>query len=100
MAALEDETNVISTSSGRTVQFVAISTISNRFTLPKLGSMSNSFKVMDDPEEFAKLINDKLKAIYFESMRNPKFNIPDFEAIGKIAHDAGIPFIAENICYR
>ncbi|PKC16454.1 PLP-dependent transferase, partial [Rhizophagus irregularis] len=103
MAALEGETNVISTSSGWTVQFVAISTICSvsdniisSYT-SKIG-INVKFVQGDDPEEFAKLINDKPKAIYLESMRNPKFNIPDFEAICKIAHDAGIPVIAENTC--
>uniref|UniRef100_U9SSS0 Uncharacterized protein n=1 Tax=Rhizophagus irregularis (strain DAOM 181602 / DAOM 197198 / MUCL 43194) TaxID=747089 RepID=U9SSS0_RHIID len=51
MAALEGETNVVSTSSGRTV------------ILPKL-RINVKFVQGDDPEEFAKLINDKPKAIY------------------------------------
>jgi O-acetylhomoserine/O-acetylserine sulfhydrylase len=50
----------------------------------------------DNPEEFAKLIDDKTKAVYLESIGNPKFNIPDFEAICKVAHDAGIPVIVDN----
>jgi len=45
---------------------------------------------------FSKLIDDKTKAVYFESMGNPKFNIPDFEAICKVAHDAGILVIVDN----
>ncbi|CAB4472732.1 unnamed protein product [Rhizophagus irregularis] len=91
MAALEGETNVISTSSGWTVQFVAISTICSLtscvdFFFKRIGYTSKiginvKFVQGDDPEEFAKLINDKPKAIYLESMRNSKFNIPDFEAI-------------------
>ncbi|POG60263.1 hypothetical protein GLOIN_2v1715032 [Rhizophagus irregularis DAOM 181602=DAOM 197198] len=80
MVALEGEINVISTSSGWTVQFVAISTI--RSVGDNIISTSCLY------EEFAKLINNKPKAIYLESMRNTKFNIPDFEAI----------FIAENTC--
>jgi O-acetylhomoserine/O-acetylserine sulfhydrylase-like pyridoxal-dependent enzyme len=42
------------------------------------------------------LIDHKTKAIYLESMSNPTFNIPDFEAICKVAHDAGIPVIVDN----
>ncbi|PKY60211.1 PLP-dependent transferase [Rhizophagus irregularis] len=76
MAALEVEINVISTSSGRTVQFVAISTIC---------SVGDNI-----------ISTSCLYAIYLESMRNPKFNIPDFEAICKIAHDAGITVIAKS----
>ncbi|PKK63529.1 PLP-dependent transferase [Rhizophagus irregularis] len=71
MTALEGETNVIPTS-GRTVRFVAISTICS-VTLPKLG-INVKFVQGEDPEEFAKLIND-------------------FEAICKIVHDAGIPVV-------
>ncbi|PKY49027.1 PLP-dependent transferase, partial [Rhizophagus irregularis] len=116
MAVLEGETNVISTSSGWTIQFIAISTICSvsdniistnimcgLFFFKRIGYTSKiginvKFVQGDDPEEFAKLINDKPKAIYLESMRNSTFNIPDFEAICKIAHDAGIPVIAENTC--
>ena len=50
----------------------------------------------DDPEEIAKLIDHKTKAIYLESMSNPTFNIPDLEAICKFAHDIGIPVIVDN----
>ncbi|CAB4399503.1 unnamed protein product [Rhizophagus irregularis] len=61
-------------------------------TLPRLG-INVKFIRGDDPEEFARLIDDKTKAIYLESMVNPKFDVPDFEAICKIAHVAGISII-------
>jgi O-acetylhomoserine (thiol)-lyase len=48
------------------------------------------------PGEFQKAITDKTRAIYAETIGNPKLDIPDFEAIGKIAHNAGIPFIVDN----
>ncbi|KAG0169772.1 Homocysteine synthase [Apophysomyces sp. BC1034] len=51
-----------------------------------------------DPEEYRKKIDENTKAIYVESIGNPKFDIPDFEALSKIAHDAGIPFIVDNRC--
>ncbi|CAB5364295.1 unnamed protein product [Rhizophagus irregularis] len=51
----------------------------------------------DDPEEFAKSIGDKAEAIYLESMGTPKFNIPDFEAICKIAYSVGTPVIVDNV---
>jgi len=50
----------------------------------------------DDPEDFVESIDENTKAIYLESMGNPKFNIPDFEAICKVAHEAGIPVIVDN----
>ena len=48
------------------------------------------------PEEFRKAITPRTRAIYAETVGNPKLDIPDFEAIAKIAHDAGIPFIVDN----
>ena len=50
----------------------------------------------DDPEEISKLIDHKTKAVYIESMGNPRFNVPDFEAICKVAHEAGIPVVVDN----
>ncbi|MEK7398090.1 MAG: O-acetylhomoserine aminocarboxypropyltransferase/cysteine synthase family protein [Candidatus Poribacteria bacterium] len=65
------------------------------YTLPKLGR-STVFVNSRKPEEFKKAITDKTRAIYAETIGNPKFDVPDFEAIAKIAHDAGIPFIVDN----
>jgi len=48
------------------------------------------------PEEFKKAINSKTRAIYAETVGNPKLDTPDFEAISKIAHDHGIPVIVDN----
>lgn len=50
----------------------------------------------DNPEEFEAAINEKTKAVYLESLGNPSVNIPDFEAIARIAHKAGIPVIIDN----
>ena len=48
------------------------------------------------PEEFKKAITPKTRAIYAETIGNPKLDVPDFEAIAKIAHDAGIPLVVDN----
>ncbi|MEZ5333988.1 MAG: O-acetylhomoserine aminocarboxypropyltransferase/cysteine synthase family protein [Methanolobus sp.] len=48
------------------------------------------------PEEFKKAINPKTRAIYTEIIGNPKLDVPDFEEISKIAHEAGIPLIVDN----
>ena len=48
------------------------------------------------PAEFKKAITKRTKAIYAETIGNPKLDVPDFEAIAKIAHDAGIPFVVDN----
>lgn len=49
-----------------------------------------------DPENFRKAIDAKTRCIYLETIGNPRVDIPDFEAIAKIAHDAGIPLIVDN----
>jgi O-acetylhomoserine/O-acetylserine sulfhydrylase-like pyridoxal-dependent enzyme len=63
--------------------------------LPRLG-IKTTFVASQDPEDFKKAINEKTKAVYIESIGNPSFDIPDFEAIAKVAHDAGIPVICDN----
>lgn len=65
------------------------------YTFPELGRKVN-FVNSTRPEEFENRITDKTKAIYAESLGNPKLDVPDFEALSKIAHDAGIPLIVDN----
>ena len=55
-----------------------------------------TFVDSQSPDEFEKAINDKTKAIYVESIGNPKLDIPDFDVLADIAHSHGIPFIADN----
>ena len=40
--------------------------------------------------------NSKTRAIYAETIGNPKLDVPDFETIAKIAHDAGVPLVVDN----
>ena len=65
------------------------------YTFPKLG---RKVKFVDSrsPEELSKAITPKTRAFYAETIGNPKLDVPDFEAIAKIAHDAGIPFVVDN----
>ncbi len=65
------------------------------YTLPKLG---RSVKFVDStrPGEFKRAISDKTRAIFAETIGNPKLDVPDFEALADIAHQAGIPFIVDN----
>jgi O-acetylhomoserine (thiol)-lyase len=65
------------------------------YTFPKLG---RTVKFVDSgkPEEFKNAIGPNTKGIYLETIGNPKLDVPDFEAIAKIAHDAGIPLIVDN----
>ena len=60
--------------------------------LPRLG-ISTKFVKGDNAEEFAKLIDEKTKAVYLESIGNPRYNVPDFEAIVTVAHEAGVPVV-------
>jgi O-acetylhomoserine (thiol)-lyase len=64
-------------------------------TLPQYG-IDVRFADYRQPESFAKLIDDKTKAIFCESVGNPLGNITDFEKLAKIAHDHGIPLIVDN----
>jgi O-acetylhomoserine (thiol)-lyase len=65
------------------------------YTLPKLG---RTVKFVDSgkPEEFRRAVTGKTRAVYAETIGNPKLDVPDFEAIAKIARDAGVPFIVDN----
>jgi O-acetylhomoserine/O-acetylserine sulfhydrylase len=60
--------------------------------LPRLG-IHTKFVNGDKAEDFAKAIDEKTKAVYIESIGNPKYNVPDFEAIAKVAHEHGVPVI-------
>ncbi|WP_019178666.1 O-acetylhomoserine aminocarboxypropyltransferase/cysteine synthase family protein [Methanomassiliicoccus luminyensis] len=65
------------------------------YTFPKLGRTVR-FVPSNDLEAYEKTINDKTKAIYVESIGNPKLDTPDFDAISKIAHDHNIPLVVDN----
>ena len=64
-------------------------------TFAKLG-IEVRFADTSDPESFARLIDDKTKAVYGETIGNPKLDVFPFEAVAKIAHDNGIPLIIDN----
>lgn len=114
VAALEGGVGAIATSSGQAAQFLAITNIAGAgdnivSTSFLYGGTYNQFKVQfkrigievrfvagDTPEEFNQLIDNKTKAIYLETIGNPRFNVPDFEAIAKVAQKHGIPLIVDN----
>ena len=64
-------------------------------TLPKFG-IKVKFVDSSNPENFKKAITDKTKAVYAESIGNPKLNVTDLEKVAKIAHDNKLPFILDN----
>ena len=114
IAALEGGVAALATASGQAAQFLAIATLAqagenivatsylyggtyNQFkvTLPRLG-INVKFVDGDNPEDFRKQIDENTKALYVETIGNPQFNIPDFEALAAIAHENGIPLIVDN----
>src|SRR5690606_8202120 len=114
VAALEGGVAGLATSSGQAAQFLAITNIiesgENFVTSSNLyGGSYNQFKVsfkrlgiearfanVDEPESFERLIDEKTKAIYVETIGNPGFNIPDFEKFAALAQKYDLPFIVDN----
>jgi O-acetylhomoserine/O-acetylserine sulfhydrylase len=114
VAALEGGVAALATSSGQAAQFIALTNIlqaGDNFvsTSYLYGGTYNQFKVQfkrlginvkfvggDDPADFAAAIDENTKAIYLETIGNPRFNIPDFEAIAAIAKANKIPLIVDN----
>ncbi|KAK2459453.1 hypothetical protein APHAL10511_008530 [Amanita phalloides] len=114
IAALEGGVAAVATSSGQAAQFLAISAIAGAgdnivSTSYLYGGTYNQFKVTfkrynigvkfiegTDPKDFAAAIDDKTKAIYIESISNPKYVVIDISALAKVAHDHRIPLIVDN----
>jgi O-acetylhomoserine/O-acetylserine sulfhydrylase len=63
--------------------------------LPRLG-IHTKFIQGDKAEDFAAAIDDKTKAVYVETIGNPRYNVPDFEAIAKVAHEKGVPLVVRD----
>lgn len=114
IAALEGGVAALAVSSGQAAEFLAISTIAQagenivstsllyggsynlfKVTLPRLG-IQTRFVDGDAPAGFRKLIDSKTKALYIETISNPRLSIPDIAAIAQVAHDNGIPLIVDN----
>lgn len=114
VAALEGGAAALAVSSGHAAQFIALTTIMrngdnfisspflyggshNQFkvTLPKFG-IETLFAKDLNPGSFEALIDNNTKAIFLETIGNPGFDIPDFEAFSKLAEKHGIPLIVDN----
>ena len=114
VAALEGGVAALAVGSGQAAQFIALNNIlqaGDNFVSTSFvyGGTYNQFKVAfkrlgiearfaegDKPESFEKLIDKKTKAIYLETIGNPGFNIPDFEAITALAKKHDLPVIVDN----
>ncbi|PFH49624.1 hypothetical protein AMATHDRAFT_62723 [Amanita thiersii Skay4041] len=114
IAALEGGVAAVATSSGQAAQFLAITAlagtgdniVSSTFLY---GGTYNQFKVTfktfgigvkfvqeSSPEAFAAAIDENTKALFVESISNPRYRVSDIPAIAKVAHDHGIPLIVDN----
>jgi O-acetylhomoserine (thiol)-lyase len=114
MAALEGGIASLATSSGHAAQFIALTNLlqvgDNIVSTSYLyGGTFNQFKVQfkrlgfqvrfvtsDDPRDYEKQIDDRTRAIYVETIGNPRFNIPDFDALADIARRHEIPLMVDN----
>jgi O-acetylhomoserine (thiol)-lyase len=114
VAAIEGGVGALAVSSGQAAEFFAILNITRvgdeivalnnlyggtyqlfHYTLPRLGRTVR-FAGSADLEAIKRNINEKTRAIYAETIGNPKLDVPDFEALAKIAHEAGVPLIVDN----
>lgn len=114
IAKLERGIAALATSSGQAAQFIAVSTIAgvgdNIVSTSYLyGGTYNQFKVTfnrlginvkfvesNEAADFEPFIDEKTKAIYIETIGNPRLNIPDIESFAKLAHAYNIPLIVDN----
>lgn len=114
LAALEGGVAAVATASGQAAQFLALNNIlqsGENFvsTTFLYGGTYNQFKVAfkrlgiearfakgHNAEDFEKLIDSKTKAIYLETIGNPEFNIPDFDAIAALAKKHDLPLVVDN----
>ena len=114
VAAVEGGATALGVASGMSAIFLAVLNVSElgenivsgdnlyggtyelfNYTLPRLGR-TVKFVNSEKPEEFEAAIDEKTRAIYVESLGNPKLDVPDFEKLAKIAHDHDIPLIVDN----
>ena len=114
IAALEGGVAAVAVGSGQAAQFIALNNIleaGDNFVSTSFlyGGTYNQFKVAfkrlgiearfaksDQASDFEALIDAHTKAIYLETIGNPEFNIPDFDAIASIAKDHDIPLVVDN----
>jgi O-acetylhomoserine (thiol)-lyase len=114
LASLEGGVAALVVASGQAAQFIALNNIlqaGDNFVSTSFlyGGTYNQFKVAfkrlgiearfaegDTPAQFEKLIDSKTKALYLETIGNPGFNIPDFEAIAALAKKHDLPLIVDN----
>lgn len=114
LAAMEGGTAGLATSSGMAAIFLAIHNLAAagdhlvasaslyggtdtlfRFTLPRMGIEVTMIEDLT-PDKVRQAIRDNTKAVYFETIGNPKGDVADMAAIAEAAHEAGLPVMVDN----
>jgi O-acetylhomoserine (thiol)-lyase len=114
IAAIEGGTGALAVASGQAASTLALLNITRpgdaivstnnlyggtyellHYTFPKLGRQVN-FVESGNPDAIKRAINSKTRAVYAETIGNPKLDIPDFKSIAAITHQAGLPFVVDN----
>ena len=114
IAAIEGGTGALAVASGQAASTLALLNITQvgdeivsannlyggtyqllHYMMPKLG---REVKFVDSqkPEAFRKAITSKTRAVFAETIGNPKLDVPDFDALARIAHEAGVPLVVDN----
>jgi O-acetylhomoserine (thiol)-lyase len=114
IAELEGGTAAVAVASGQAAQTLALLNLAQagdsivassslyggtftllKYTLGRLG-ITTRFVDGNDPRAFAEAIDETTKAVYVETIGNPRLDVPDFRAIADVAHAAGVPFVVDN----
>jgi O-acetylhomoserine (thiol)-lyase len=114
IADLEGGVAAVATASGQSAQTLALLNLAQagdsivassslyggtftllKYTLGRLG-ITTRFVDVTDPEAFARAIDETTKAVYVETVGNPRLDVPDFRAIADVAHAAGVPLVVDN----
>ncbi|KAK6950311.1 hypothetical protein K445DRAFT_312766 [Daldinia sp. EC12] len=114
MAMLEGGVGAVATASGHAAQFMALTQCcepGHNFlsTSWLYGGTFNQFRVYlskfkidvkwvvgNDPAKFDEAVDENTRAIYIETISNPKHSVPDIAALAAVAHKHGIPLIVDN----
>jgi O-acetylhomoserine (thiol)-lyase len=114
IAALEGGSGALAVASGQAAETLAILGITQvgdeivsannlyggtyqlfHYTLPKLGR-TTKFVDSRNPEAFRRALTPRTRALYAETVGNPKLDVPEFDALARIAHEAGVPLVIDN----
>ena len=114
VAALEGGVAAVATASGQAAQTLAILNLAQAgenivaskalyggtvalfaHTLPRLG-ITTKFVDIHNLDEVRGAIDDKTRAVYVETLGNPRLDVPDFRAVADVAHANGLPLVVDN----